>query len=124
MAKTLLTLLIMCFCLPSSAERVEEDEKIKIEVIEKDEDDKVKSLSVPLSATMEGTQLTVTALVTIEELTITIVGDGGMVETRTVSMNAGQTEVFSLVGYSDGMYSIAFTNSWGMDLYGVFCIGD
>ena len=59
----------------------------------------------------------------IEDVTVSIVGNSGTVETRTVSFNDFQTEIFDVSRYAAGNYSLLITTPRGTCLSGNFKIG-
>ena len=58
----------------------------------------------------------------IEDVTVSIVGNSGTVETRTVSFNDFQTEIFYVSRYAAGNYSLLITTPRGTSLSGNFKI--
>lgn len=56
----------------------------------------------------------------IEDVTVSIVGNSGTVETRTVSFNDFQTEIFDVSRYAAGNYSLLITTPRGTCLSGNF----
>ncbi|WP_018452353.1 DUF3244 domain-containing protein [Phocaeicola massiliensis] len=59
----------------------------------------------------------------IEDVTVSIVGNSGTVETRTVSFNDFQTEIFDVSRYAAGNYNLLITTPRGTSLSGNFKIG-
>ena len=59
----------------------------------------------------------------IEDVTISILGNSGTVETRTVSFTDFQTEIFDISRYAAGNYSLLITTPRGTYLSGNFKIG-
>lgn len=59
----------------------------------------------------------------IEDVTVSIVGNSGTVETRTVSFNDFQTEIFDVSWYAAGNYNLLITTPRGTSLSGNFKIG-
>ena len=82
-----------------------------------------RSLVFPLEAYLDGGQLTLTFFDAIEDVTVSIVGNSGTVETRTVSFNDFQTEIFDVSRYAAGNYSLLITTPRGTSLSGNFKIG-
>ena len=68
-------------------------------------------------------KLTLTFFDAIEDVTVSIVGNSGTVETRTVSFNDFQTEIFDVSRYAAGNYSLLITTPRGTSLSGNFKIG-
>ena len=58
-------------------------------------------------------KLTLTFFDAIEDVTVSIVGNSGTVETRTVSFNDFQTEIFDVSRYAAGNYSLLITTPRG-----------
>ena len=58
----------------------------------------------------------------IEDVTVSIVGNSGTVETRTVSFNDFQTEIFDVSRYAAGNYSLLITTPRVTSLSGNFKI--
>ena len=105
---------------------VNEDKKetypTEIQILGKFEDHKDRSLFLPLEAYLDGAQLTLTFFDAIEDVTVSIVGNSGTVETRTVSFNDFQTEIFDVSRYAAGNYSLLITTPRGTSLSGNFKI--
>ena len=59
----------------------------------------------------------------IEDVTVSIVGNSGTVETRTVSFNDFQTEIFDVSRYAAANYNLLITTPRGTSLSGNFKIG-
>ena len=68
-------------------------------------------------------KLIITFFDAIEDVTVSIVGNSGTVETRTVSFNDIQTEIFDVSRYAAGNNSILITTPRGTCLSGNFKIG-
>ena len=81
-----------------------------------------RSLVFPLEAYLDGGQLILTFFDAIEDVTVSIVGNSGTVETRTVSFNDFQTEIFDVSRYAAGNYSLLITTPRGTSLSGNFKI--
>ena len=60
----------------------------------------------------------------IEDVTVSIVGNSGTVETRTVSFNDFQTEIFDVSRNAAGNYRLLITTPRGTSLSGNFKIAD
>lgn len=105
---------------------INEDKKetypTEIQIMGKFEDHKDRSLVLPLEAYLDGAQLTLTFFDAIEDVTVSIVGNSGTVETRTVSFNDFQTEIFDVSRYAAGNYSLLITTPRGTSLSGNFKI--
>lgn len=101
----------------------EETYPTEIQIMGTFEDHKNRSLSFPLEAYLDGTQLTLTFFISIEDVTISIVGNSGTVETRTVSFSDFQTEIIDVSRYAAGNYSLLITTPRGTYLSGSFKIG-
>ncbi|WP_455660275.1 DUF3244 domain-containing protein [Phocaeicola faecalis] len=95
----------------------------EIEIMGTFEDHKDRSLVLPLEAYLDGSQLTLTFFDTIKDVTISIVGNSGTVEARTVSFTNFQTETFDVSRYAVGSYSLLITTPRGTYLSGNFKIG-
>ena len=95
----------------------------EIEIMGTFEDHKDRSLVLPLEAYLDGSQLTLTFFDAIEDVTISILGNSGTVETRTVSFTDFQTEIFDISRYAAGNYSLLITTPRGTYLSGNFKIG-
>ena len=67
-------------------------------------------------------KLTLTFFDAIEDVTVSIVGNSGTVETRTVSFNDFQTEIFDVSRYAAGNYSLLITTPRWTSLSGNFKI--
>lgn len=106
---------------------VNEDKKetypTEIQIMGKFETHKDRSLVFPLEAYLDGSQLTLTFFDAIEDVTISILGNSGTVETRTVSFTNFQTETFDVSRYAVGSYSLLITTPRGTYLSGNFKIG-
>lgn len=106
---------------------VNEDKKetypTEIQIMGKFETHKDRSLVFPLEAYLDGSQLTLTFFDAIEDVTISILGNSGTVETRTVSFTDFQTETFDVSRYAVGSYSLLITTPRGTYLSGNFKIG-
>ena len=124
--KHVLFLLLAFITIPAWG-TVNEDKKetypTEIQILGKFEDHKDRSLFLPLEAYLDGAQLTLTFFDAIEDVTVSIVGNSGTVETRTVSFNDFQTEIFDVSRYAAGNYSLLITTPRGTSLSGNFKIG-
>lgn len=124
--KHVLFLLLAFITIPTWG-TVNEDKKetypTEIQIMGKFEDHKDRSLVLPLEAYLDGSQLTLTFFDTIKDVTISIVGNSGTVETRTVSFTNFQTETFDVSRYAVGSYSLLITTPRGTYLSGNFKIG-
>ena len=98
------------------------EEPTIIEILGLFETHKDRSLVLPLEAYLDGRQLTLTFFDAIEDVTVSIVGNSGTVETRTVSFNDFQTEIFDVSRYAAGNYSLLITTPRGTSLSGNFKI--
>ena len=121
------TFLLLAFITIPAWGTVNEDKKetypTEIQIMGKFEDHKDRSLVLPLEAYLDGRQLTLTFFDAIEDVTVSIVGNSGTVETRTVSFNDFQTEIFDVSRYAAGNYSLLITTPRGTCLSGNFKIG-
>ena len=95
----------------------------EIEIMGTFEDHKDRSLVLPLEAYLDGSQLTLTFFDTIKDVTISIVGNSGTVEARTVSFTNFQTEICEVSRSVVGSYSLLITTPRGTYLSGNFKIG-
>lgn len=120
------TFLLLAFITIPAWGTVNEDKKetypTEIQILGKFEDHKDRSLFLPLEAYLDGAQLTLTFFDAIEDVTVSIVGNSGTVETRTVSFNDFQTEIFDVSRYAAGNYSLLITTPRGTSLSGNFKI--
>lgn len=120
------TFLLLAFITIPAWGTVNEDKKetypTEIQIMGKFEDHKDRSLVLPLEAYLDGRQLTLTFFDAIEDVTVSIVGNSGTVETRTVSFNDFQTEIFDVSRYAAGNYSLLITTPRGTSLSGNFKI--
>lgn len=120
------TFLLLAFITIPAWGTVNEDKKetypTEIQIMRKFEDHKDRSLVLPLEAYLDGRQLTLTFFDAIEDVTVSIVGNSGTVETRTVSFNDFQTEIFDVSRYAAGNYSLLITTPRGTSLSGNFKI--
>lgn len=82
---------------------------------------KNRSLVIPVEVYTDGYQLAVTFFNATEDVTISITGNAGVMETRTVSFTDFQTEFFDISQYEAGNYTLLITTSKGTYLYGTFC---
>lgn len=130
---TLFKMLIIALCITFSiptvygsdlqGEPTTKEEPTIIEIIGIFETHKDRSLVLPLEAYLDGSQLTLTFFDAIEDVTISILGNSGTVETRTVSFTDFQTETFDVSRYAVGSYSLLITTPRGTYLLGNFKIG-
>lgn len=129
---TLFKMLIIALCITFSiptvygsdlqGEPTTKEEPTIIEIIGIFETHKDRSLVLPLEAYLDGSQLTLTFFDAIEDVTISILGNSGTVETRTVSFTDFQTEIFDISRYAAGNYSLLITTPRGTFLSGNFKI--
>lgn len=96
------------------------EEKEKVILHRESNTHKNKSLAIPVEAYTDGYQLAVTFFNATENVTISITGNAGVMETRTVSFTDFQTEFFDISQYEAGVYSIQITTTKGTFLQGVF----
>lgn len=89
------------------------EEKREVILHGESEDYKSRSLLIPVEAYTDGYQLAVTFF------NVSITGNAGVMETRTVSFTDFQTEFF-ISQYEAGVYSIQITTTKGTSLQGVF----
>ena len=130
---TLFKMLMIALCITFSistvygsslqGEPTTKEEPTIIEILGLFETHKDRSLVLPLEAYLDGRQLTLTFFDAIEDVTGSIVGNSGTVETRTVSFNDFQTEIFDVSRYAAGNYSLLITTPRGTCLSGNFKIG-
>ena len=129
---TLFKMLMIALCITFSistvygsslqGEPTTKEEPTIIEILGLFETHKDRSLVLPLEAYLDGRQLTLTFFDAIEYVTVSIVGNSGTVETRTVSFNDFQTEIFDVSRYAAGNYSLLITTPRGTSLSGNFKI--
>ena len=129
---TLFKMLMIALCITFSistvygsslqGEPTTKEEPTIIEILGLFETHKDRSLVLPLEAYLDGRQLTLTFFDAIEDVTVSIVGNSGTVETRTVSFNDFQTEIFDVSWYAAGNYSLLITTPRGTSLSGNFKI--
>ena len=129
---TLFKMLMIALCITFSistvygsslqGEPTTKEEPAIIEILGLFETHKDRSLVLPLEAYLDGRQLTLTFFDAIEDVTVSIVGNSGTVETRTVSFNDFQTEIFDVSRYAAGNYSLLITTPRGTSLSGNFKI--
>lgn len=107
---------------------INEDKKetypTEIQIMGTFEDHKNRSINFPLEAYIDGTQLILTFFDTIEDVTISVIGISGTMETCTISFNDFQTEIFDVSQYAAGSYSLLITTPRGTNLSGSFRIGN
>ena len=129
---TLFKMLMIALCITFSistvygsslqGEPTTKEEPTIIEILGLFETHKDRSLVLPLEAYLDGRQLILTFFDAIEDVTVSIVGNSGTVETRTVSFNDFQTEIFDVSRYAAGNYSLLITTPRGTSLSGNFKI--
>ena len=129
---TLFKMLMIALCITFSistvygsslqGEPTTKEEPTIIEILGLFETHKDRSLVLPLEAYLDWRQLTLTFFDAIEDVTVSIVGNSGTVETRTVSFNDFQTEIFDVSRYAAGNYSLLITTPRGTSLSGNFKI--
>lgn len=121
--------LLYLFCLcnmvtwqPTSVFADEKPKKDKIEIEGEWENDIPKSLLIPIDAYIYKRNLTIAFYDAITDVTLVITGPAGIVETRTVSFAASQTETFNLDLCNEGFYTLTISTPRGTYLYGYFTL--
>ena len=119
MKKSLFIILSALLCIPVFGKTLEKRPSA-IELAGTCETHKNKSLIFPLEAYKDGNQIMVMFFDATEDVTISIAKDADSIETRIVSFEEFQTEVFDISQYGAGSYTLLITTSRGTYLYGTF----
>lgn len=119
MAKSLCCIIFIMLCIPTNG-TILEKKPSEIELAGKCERHKNRSLILPLEVYIDSNQVRVTFFESMENVTISIIGDEGVMETRTVSFADFQTEVFDVGPYTTGSYNLLITTPRGTNLSGSF----
>lgn len=121
MKKSLALFLFVLLCIPSLA-KVQWEVPDDILAAGLLEFPRGRSLSFP-KATIQENQVSVTFFEALSDVTLTITSASGVVmQTRTVSFTAFQTEILNVSNCPKGTYTLSITTPRGTDLHGSFNI--
>lgn len=81
-----------------------------------------KSLTFPFEAYVDNNQLLLTFFNGAQDVSVSIVGSSGSIESRTVSFTSFQTEVFDIAQYAPGSYRLLIVTSRGTNFYSLFTV--
>lgn len=117
--KSLIIFLFTLLCIPVLGNTLEKRPSA-IELAGTCETHENRSLVYPLEAFQNGDQVLVTFFDATADVTISITKDADSIETRTISFEEFQTEVFDISQYGAGSYTLLITTTRGTYLYGTF----
>lgn len=90
---------------------------------ELNESQKERSLIIPIKATLQSNStVELQFYCSIEDITISILREGEIVEQRTLSVSSSQIEHFDLNGLGSGGYSLILSTPLGTLLFGDFMV--
>lgn len=121
--KTIIFILFITLSIPTFGTTTEE-RPTTIELYGKYETHKNKSTVFPLEAFVTDNQIIVTFFNATTEVTISIIGFSSTIESRTLSFNDFQSEIFDISEYASGTYNLLITTPQGTFLYGNFVINN